>query len=284
MGSIKRKLTDEAATIALGQELSLFVRAGLTICLYGDLGAGKTTLARALIQALSRDGLALEIPSPTFSLLQPYDDLRMPVHHYDLYRIEDAGEAFELGLFDGLESRLTIIEWPERLGNDLPGDRVDVFLTFDNNQRVARIVGHDAAAIIVQRIKATARFLAAGKWHAARRHFLQGDASARRYERLSSADGNKAILMDMPAMPDGPVIKDGKSYSQIAHIAEGILPVAAVNKKLRELGFSAPVSLQQDLQNGLMVIEDFGDDIFGARANDDRDIDLPIQTATKLLA
>lgn len=284
MSSIQRELTDETATIALGQELALFSRNAVTICLHGDLGAGKTTLARALIKTLASSKNIPDVPSPTFSLVQPYDDLRIPVHHYDLYRIENLDEAYELGLFDDLENRLTIIEWPERLGAELPINRIDVFFEIKDEYRSVKITGNGLAANIVSRIEMVSNFLANGTWRSAQRRFLQGDASARRYERLTLANGDKAILVDMPSSPCGPIIKDGKTYSEIAHTAEGIVPVAGINSKLLDLGFSAPVSLQQDLKNGLMIIEDFGDKVFGVMINGGQNMEQPIKAATQLLA
>ncbi|HEU4968639.1 tRNA (adenosine(37)-N6)-threonylcarbamoyltransferase complex ATPase subunit type 1 TsaE [Sphingomonas sp.] len=111
-------LADEAATLALGADLASIVRPGDVITLSGDLGAGKTTLARGLLAAL---GLAGEAPSPTFAIIQTYapPETRLPVAHVDLYRIEDPGEAEELGLDDLCADHLLLVEWPERLGPEL---------------------------------------------------------------------------------------------------------------------------------------------------------------------
>lgn len=276
-------LADEDATIGFGQELSLFVRPGMTICLYGDLGAGKTTLARALIRALARD-IKLDVPSPTFSLVQPYDMLRVAVHHYDFYRLENADAVVETGFFDAEDSILRLVEWPDRLGDDLPVDRLDVTLALSGEQRRCSLVGHGAMTAVVERFSRVSQFLAATDWRSAERSFLMGDASARRYERLQKQTGERAILMDMPVAPDGPVIRDGKTYSQIAHIALDIVPVAAINKGLREAGYSAPETFHQDLENGLMIIEDFGDEVFGniiARGGEVRE---PMRETVRLLA
>ena len=99
MASLTRHLKDTEATAALGAELALMARAGSVICLHGELGAGKTTLARSFIQALA--GEEIEVPSPTFTLVQTYDATRIPVAHVDLYRLASAGELDELGL-DGI--------------------------------------------------------------------------------------------------------------------------------------------------------------------------------------
>lgn len=108
-------LADEAATLTLGAKLAAQARAGDVVTLSGDLGAGKTTLARGLLAAL---GLKGEAPSPTFAIVQTYapPETLLPVAHIDLYRIEDAGEAEELGLNDLRLDHLMLIEWPERLG------------------------------------------------------------------------------------------------------------------------------------------------------------------------
>jgi tRNA threonylcarbamoyladenosine biosynthesis protein TsaE len=108
-------LAEEPATIALGRALAERVRPGDIVTLSGDLGAGKTTLARGLLAAL---GLSGEAPSPTFAIVQTYapPDTRLSVAHVDLYRIDDPGEAEELGLDDLRADHLLLVEWPERLG------------------------------------------------------------------------------------------------------------------------------------------------------------------------
>jgi tRNA threonylcarbamoyl adenosine modification protein YjeE len=278
-----RKLKNEAATIALGRELSLFTKPGMVICLYGELGAGKSTLARAIIAAILNDQ-EIDIPSPTFTLVQPYDHGRIAIQHYDLYRTTDIDEIFELGLFDDQQTRVTLIEWPEKLGNEIPPNRIDITLSDDGDGRLACIAGFGDHGRIVERVNTIARFVESGKWQNATRTFLQGDASARRYEHLVDTDGKTAILMDMPEIPDGPIVANGKTYSQIAHIAEGILPVAAINNGLLEQGYSAPMALQSDLSGGLMIIENFGNLVFGNIIRQPGQIEEPLLAATQLLA
>jgi len=110
-------LPDEAATLAFGAELAALVRLGDVVTLSGDLGAGKTTLARGLLAALGLEG---EAPSPTFAIVQTYapPETRVPVAHVDLYRIEDTREAEELGLDELSADHVLLVEWPERLGAD----------------------------------------------------------------------------------------------------------------------------------------------------------------------
>lgn len=133
-------LTGEADTAALGERLAGAARAGDVIALFGDLGAGKTTLARALIRKLM--GPETEAPSPTFTLVQTYAAPNLAVWHFDLYRLEHPGEARELGLEEAVEG-LALIEWPERLGRDLPLARLEVRLSFGETGRIVHLVDLD---------------------------------------------------------------------------------------------------------------------------------------------
>lgn len=101
--------------LAFGARLAGLARPGDVIALSGPLGAGKTSIARGLLAAL---GLESEAPSPSFAIVQPYEppEVRFPVLHVDLYRIEDPGEAEELGLDEARGDALLLVEWPERLG------------------------------------------------------------------------------------------------------------------------------------------------------------------------
>jgi tRNA threonylcarbamoyladenosine biosynthesis protein TsaE len=132
-------LPDEAATAALGARLAAVCQPGDLIALSGDLGAGKSTLARALIRHLA--GAEIEVPSPTFTLVQTYDTPGLPVWHFDLYRLDHPGEARELGLAEAVDG-LALIEWPERLGQHLPQTRLDVSLDFSPDGRIARLIDH----------------------------------------------------------------------------------------------------------------------------------------------
>ena len=106
-------LSDEAATAGAGADLAGKLRAGDVITLQGELGAGKTTLVRGLLQALGHEG---EVPSPSFAIVQPYEELPLPVFHADLYRLEHPDELQELGLDDILSDGALIVEWPEKAG------------------------------------------------------------------------------------------------------------------------------------------------------------------------
>jgi tRNA threonylcarbamoyladenosine biosynthesis protein TsaE len=117
-------LEDEAATARLGATIAARLQAGDTVCLSGPLGAGKSTLARALIRALTTADE--EVPSPTFTLVQFYEGLRLKIAHFDLYRLSNPDEAYEIGLDEALDEGAAVIEWPERLQGRLPASRLDV--------------------------------------------------------------------------------------------------------------------------------------------------------------
>jgi tRNA threonylcarbamoyladenosine biosynthesis protein TsaE len=113
---------------------------GDAVCLFGPLGAGKSTLARGLIRALTSEDE--EVPSPTFTLVQTYEAGGLTLAHFDLYRLKSAAEAFELGLDEALDAGCAIIEWPERLEGALPTTRLDIELAIDGEVRRARLTPH----------------------------------------------------------------------------------------------------------------------------------------------
>lgn len=117
-------LPDEAATARLGAAIARRLQPGETVCLSGPLGAGKSTLARALIRSLTT--AREEVPSPTFTLVQFYEGPRLKIAHFDLYRLTNPDEAYEIGLDEALDEGAAVIEWPERLQGCLPADRLDV--------------------------------------------------------------------------------------------------------------------------------------------------------------
>ena len=254
-------VADEAATNAFARDLAPLLRSGDLVALAGDLGAGKTTFARALIRTLCGDP-ALEAPSPTFTLMQIYEGRDGPIVHADLYRIENPVELAEIGWEEAIDGALTLVEWPERAKNMLGDDRLDIRLSFaDADDREARKItlsGHGAFAARLASFKALRQFLRASDWIGAERRFLLGDASRRAYETLEKASGERAILMISPPRSDGPPIRYGKSYSAIARLAENVKPFVAIADGLRALGLSAPRILAGDLDAGLLIVEDLG--------------------------
>lgn len=131
-------LADAAATQKLGELLAGLVAPQDVIALWGDLGAGKTSLARAIIQTLlAASGQHEDVPSPTFTLVQTYEADTLPIWHADLYRLSDPDELIELGLEEALEAGLLLIEWPDRMEDDLPAQRLDIELKEVGEGRLA---------------------------------------------------------------------------------------------------------------------------------------------------
>jgi tRNA threonylcarbamoyl adenosine modification protein YjeE len=255
---------DEAGVTRLAQLLALKVRVGDVVALHGDLGAGKTTFARALIRALMGDG-DHEVPSPTFTLSQLYRADRIAVVHFDMYRLAGVDEAHEIGLDAAMDEGLSIIEWPERVAELLPAQRFDIRFeeADDVTKRRVRLEAGGSCGERLARLGAIDAFLdALPPWNDARIVYLQGDASTRAYARLF-AEGRSAILMDAPRQPDGPPVRDGKPYSQIAHLAEDMRSFSAISAALRKAGVAAPKVFAEDLETGLLLIEDMGDTVFG---------------------
>src|ERR1700746_1890210 len=147
-------LSNETATAALMADLALLIGPGDVITLSGDLGAGKTAAARAMIRYLAGDD-TIEVPSPTFTLAQTYALPSFPLVHADLYRINDASELEEIGLSPLPEATVVLIEWPERARDALPLDRIDLALShrpaLGSTARTAEIRGYGKGAAIVER-------------------------------------------------------------------------------------------------------------------------------------
>ena len=247
-------LPDEQATLRLMVDVATALEPGDVLTLSGDLGAGKTIFARALIRYLAGDE-TVEVPSPTFTLMQTYELPRFPLVHADLYRVSGSAELAELGFDDLPEGAVVVLEWPDRAAGFLPPDRIDVALTLAPKLkpefRHARVTGYGTFAPRVDRIAAVRQFIAEAGLSEATRERMPGDASTRRYHRLVLGN-RRAILMDAPRRPDGPPVRDGKPYSQIAHLAESVVPFVAMAKGLRAQGLSAPEIQHADLEQGLL--------------------------------
>jgi N-acetylmuramate 1-kinase len=271
-------------TARLAGRLSLWARPGFLITLAGDLGSGKSTLARAFVRALAQGREDFDIPSPSFTLVQDYSETRLPCFHADLYRLTSAGDVVELGLADLLLSHVGLVEWPGLLPQGLTDHVLAITITGTGTDRSIHLSAAGGWAAALARDAEIEAFLAPAATDFTR-HFLEGDASSRRYEWLAVADGSKPIVMDMPTRPDGPPVKDGKPYSAIAHLAEGLKAVIAINSGLiAQGGYSAPRILAADLTTGLALIENLGDRVFGKMLLAGEDMTTPMMTAAELLA
>ncbi len=260
MVEYRLSLENQSATERLAADIANALEPGDVVTLSGDLGAGKTTFARALIRKLASDP-ALAVPSPTFTLMQTYALPRFALVHADLYRLASADELDELGLEDESEGGVLLIEWPDRAGNRLPADRIDLAFRLmpqaSADARQAILTGHGALGSRAERLMALRDFLSESGYAHAVRTRMQGDASTRLYERLD-CDGENLILMNAPRRPDGPPVRDGKPYSAIAHLAEDVRPFVAMADGLRMAGLSAPEVIAADLPRGFLLLEDFG--------------------------
>src|SRR5258706_11587475 len=155
-------LANEQATRRLAADVASILKAGDLVTLSGDLGAGKTAFARALIRHLAEDA-AMEVPSPTFTLVQTYALPRFTVVHADLYRVAHAGELAELGVDEACENAVVLLEWPDRAADALPADRLDIAFTLapqlGPNQRNAELTAHGAFVSRLERLVAIRQFL-----------------------------------------------------------------------------------------------------------------------------
>ncbi|TPM03839.1 tRNA (adenosine(37)-N6)-threonylcarbamoyltransferase complex ATPase subunit type 1 TsaE [Mesorhizobium sp. B2-3-10] len=257
---LERLLADETQTARLGEDLALALRVGDVLALKGDLGAGKSTLARALIRALADDA-GLEVPSPTFTLVQSYDT-RVPVHHFDLYRLSSAAELDELGFEEALAQGAALIEWPERADGYLPKATVLIELVQHGEGRLARLSGQGATFDRMARSLAMRGFLESTGWGQARRRHFIGDASARSYEIVTLAGEAPRVLMNSPRLVLGPPVRDGKPYAVIAHTAQSVSAFVAIDRALLAAGVAVPRIDAQDLDQGFLLLEHLGSEGF----------------------
>lgn len=251
------RLPDEAATARLAQDIAAVLAPGDLVALSGDLGAGKTTFARALLRALAGDP-HLEVPSPTFPLRIDHQAGRFAVAHIDLYRLSGPGELEEIGLDEALIDGAVLVEWPETLPPGLTGERLDVAFALEGAGRRADLDGSGSWPQRLTRTELARQFLDRSGWAVARRHPLAGDASARTYERVNR-DGIAAILMNAPPRQPGPPIYGGRSYDAVAHRGLDIKPFVAIGGALRRSGVHAPRIEATDMDAGFVLMEDLGE-------------------------
>jgi N-acetylmuramate 1-kinase len=255
-------LADEQATARFAIDIAAALEPGDLVTLSGDLGAGKTTFARALIRYLAGDE-AIEVPSPTFTLIQSYELPRFALVHADFYRLSGAAELAELGFDDLPIGTVVLLEWPDRAAGFLPPDRLDITFTLSPqlgpDVRNVRVVGYGTFGRRVARIGQVRTFLEENGFADTPRRRMEGDASTRIYERLIR-ESETLVLMNAPRRPDGPPVRDGKPYSAIAHLAEDVVPFVALALGLRDRNLSAPTILHADLERGFVIMEDLGNE------------------------
>lgn len=141
MKTLDLVLMDEEAARLFGARFGLCLRPGMTVLLEGPVGAGKSHLCRAAIRAMA--GAEIDVPSPTFTLVQTYDTGQGEVWHADLYRLSDIGEVEELGLSEAMGQDIVLIEWPDRLGDTAPPGAIRVSLAYEGEGRRLVLTGPD---------------------------------------------------------------------------------------------------------------------------------------------
>ncbi|MBV1696690.1 MAG: tRNA (adenosine(37)-N6)-threonylcarbamoyltransferase complex ATPase subunit type 1 TsaE, partial [Hyphomicrobiales bacterium] len=260
-----RVLTEPELT-ALAEALALKLRPGDVVLLRGDLGAGKSTFARAFVRAALGDPGA-DVPSPTFSLVQDYATPRHNVVHADLYRLSGGRDVEDLGLDDAARHSVVLIEWPERMGAETPAEHLGVSLAEGSDAQTRRVViaARGGVGERARRAVEIFDFLQPLRRRdpTAQLTYVQGDASSRSYARLLGAEKSQ-VLMDAPRQPDGPPIRNGLAYSRIAHLAEDVIPFVAVSDALAGIGLAATRVIERDLDRGLLLLDDLGDMHFAA--------------------
>lgn len=238
-------LPDLTATHRLAQAVAERARPGDAILLEGDLGAGKSEFARAFLRAASGDP-ALEVPSPTFTLVQTYDTRLGSVHHFDLWRLDGPAALTELG-WEEARDGIVLVEWPDRLGALRPDGALTLRLALgDGEARTVERTGWadrlDLAATMPPVASRIPGFLAAHGYGQARAEPLAQDASFRRYLRLTGGP-RPAVLMDAPPPED-------------------VRPFLRVARHLAAIGLSVPDIIAANPEAGLVLEEDLGDALF----------------------
>lgn len=252
---------NEAETQRLANDLSMVLGRGDTVCLSGDLGAGKSTLSRALIRSVAGDP-DLEVPSPTFTLVQTYDLDRVSISHFDLYRLEEPEELEELGLDDLLGEGAALIEWPENAADLLPEAALWIQISaLDDDPERRRVDLYSKEPAWPDRIAQSLEvrsFLSRTDFSQGERHFLAGDASLRTFETVSSDDVT-AVLMRWPFQADTlpTAVRD---YMRRVHLAQDCRSVVAIGSELRARGFIAPEILAASVESGLILSGNLGSD------------------------
>lgn len=256
-------------TDRLGEWFAPRLGPGDVLLLHGQIGAGKTQFSRALIRA--RLGRAEDVPSPTFTLVQAYEAEDVDIWHADLYRLSHPDEVTELGLESAFDTAICLVEWPERLGDLTPERALTLRFSLSGDGRrvdISAPAHHALFAALTRdwdghsdRAALSQAFIAQSGWGEAQRRFLAGDASDRSYDRLTRGS-ETAVLMDAPP---------GKGDDPASFVF--------IARHLRKIGLSAPKIIAQDLNQGFLLLEDLGDQLFARVIPADPSLEQPLYTA-----
>ena len=255
----------------IGEIIALFARKNDVITLKGELGTGKTTLARAIIKKLTNNK-NIEVPSPAYTIIQEYQSPHLSIAHVDLYRIKNPHDIEELAIEDACERNLVLIEWPDIAENILPKTRLNI--RFEEEIKNQTKPYHEPIRKLtlnaqgewqkrLKHIKYVQDFLNEKGYGEAKRYLMYADASMRRYERLENNKNTKkniktVLLMDMAAQNNHH--NNQTNYDHSAAIQSGISAFVTIGENLKKIGLSAPEIYETDKKNKLAIIEDFGAD------------------------
>lgn len=249
-------LEDEEATKLFAQDLALALKPGDLVTLQGDLGAGKSTIARTIIHTLANNN-NLDVPSPTFTLVQNYQLPQFEILHVDLYRLSMKEEIDELGLNEARAQSILLIEWPEKGEDILDPATFAITLQHEGSGRRVTLKSAQHSIERLQRSFAIRTFLKTHNRSHVHRRFLAGDASARSYELLDDGHSQE-VLMNAPTMQMEQ--NTDLSYITMAHLAQDIRQFVGINQLILDNGFSSPRIFVEDFEKGLLILEDLGDE------------------------
>ncbi len=203
----------------------------------------------------------LEVPSPTFTLVQAYD-LRIPVAHFDLYRLGDPAELTELGFDEALQDGVCLVEWPEMASGELPEDRIALKLEQEGAGATGDHCGAGKAGWLGSgAFLPYAYFIDDAGYPRAKRRFLTGDASLRAYEAVYAGDGTRRVPMDWPPLPGGPAgpgwqaVSKGRPYRGERLSLRRHCATCSDSRALQ-----APEVYRVDYDRGILLLEDLGAD------------------------
>jgi tRNA threonylcarbamoyl adenosine modification protein YjeE len=252
-------LKSPEALRALASRLAPFVSATDFIALYGGLGAGKTLFAQGMLAAL---GVEEAVTSPTYPIVHSHSAGIRVVYHCDFYRL-GAFEEEEAGFSEMCAEGIVVAEWAGAIRSALPENRLEVHIEGEGDIRQVGLTGFGAWQQKLTRFQEISSFLDQHGWGDAPCAAIRGDASARLFWRLKK-DHETIMVMDWPHRSDGPAVKNGRTYNEIAHRAREGRAFIAISRWLREkVSLSAPTVVAFDAARGLYLLEDLGDGLFG---------------------
>ncbi len=250
----------EQDTLYLAELLGPYLDNGDLVTLTGDLGAGKTMFARGLIRFLTGQP-KLAITSPTYLLIQEYQGISANIVHADLYRLASPDELIEISFSELSEAAISIVEWADRYPQLGTAARFQIeFKNLNNLNPSSRHITITAEQTDLNAIHSQYeiyRFLAVHNWEDANRSLIAGDASGRRYERLTKGT-NTSILMIAPPADTEAQNDTTNRYRRTAKLAMSLDAFIAVTQTLSEHGFSPPQLYGYDIKKGLIITEDLG--------------------------